>query len=105
MTALRAFLLGSVALTVLPGAAWAEESDQREIVVTASPLGGEGAKAADSKTLETSGAVSVADQLARTAPGVSINSRRRAIVSLSATMNTQPKRSPSRSAIQQRWRS
>ena len=73
MTALRAFLLGSVALTVLPGAAWAEESDQREIVVTASPLGGEGAKAADSKTLETSGAVSVADQLARTAPGVSIN--------------------------------
>lgn len=73
MIPLRSFLFGSVALTALPGAAWAEESDQREILVTASPLGGEGTKAADSKTLETSGAVSVADQLARIAPGVSIN--------------------------------
>lgn len=73
MIPLRSFLFGSVALTALPGAAWAEESDQREILVTASPLGGEGTKAADSKTLETSGAVSVADQLARMAPGVSIN--------------------------------
>lgn len=54
----------------LPGAAWAEETDQREIVVTASPLGGEGTKAADSNTLATSGAVTVADQLGRTAPGV-----------------------------------
>lgn len=73
MTAWRAFLLGSAALTVLPGAALAEEADRREIVVTASPLGGEGNEAADSRALETSNAVSVADQLARTAPGVSIN--------------------------------
>lgn len=73
MTALRVFLLGSVALTVLPGAAWAGDADQREIVVIASPLGDEGNKAADSKALEASGAVSVADQLARTTPGVSIN--------------------------------
>lgn len=73
MTALRTFLLGSVALAVLPGTAMAEESDSREIVVTASPLGGDGAKVADSKALEILGAVSIADQLARTTPGVSIN--------------------------------
>lgn len=73
MTILRAFLLGSAACTVLHSAARAEEADQKEIVVTASPLGGEGDKAADSKALESSRAVSVADQLARSAPGVSIN--------------------------------
>ena len=73
MTALRSFLLGSVALAVLPGTARAEESDPSEIVVTASPLGGDGAKVAASKTLEASGALSIADQLARTTPGVSIN--------------------------------
>lgn len=73
MTVLRSILLCSVALTALPGAVRAEEADQREIVVTASPLGGEGSKVADSKALETFGATSVADQLARAAPGVSIN--------------------------------
>lgn len=73
MTALRTFLLGSVALAVLPGTAWAEQSDQREIIVTASPLGEGGVKVADSKAIEASAAVSIADQLARTTPGVSIN--------------------------------
>lgn len=71
--ALRSILLGSFAITGLPEKAWAEDASPREIVVTASPLGGDGAEVADSKTLQALGAVSIADRLARTTPGVSIN--------------------------------
>lgn len=73
MTALRAIVLGSIAWSVLPGKAFGAEKDQYQILVTASPLGGAEAKVADAKALEISGAVSVADQLVRTAAGVSVN--------------------------------
>lgn len=42
-------------------------------MVTATPLGGDGIKVADYGALDSSRAVSIADQLARRAPGVSIN--------------------------------
>ena len=73
MISLRSILLGSVALGALPPAAYAEESAQSEIVVTASPLGGAGAKLADSAAINTLRGISLADQLVRTAPGISIN--------------------------------
>lgn len=73
MSTRRPFLVYSLVFVLLPGSAWAKGELPREILVTASPLGVSGAEVADSKTLESSGAVSVADQLVRTAKGVVIN--------------------------------
>lgn len=69
---LRTLMLGSAAVVLLPGAAMAERNDDRVIVVTATPLGASGQQVADGKALDASQASSVAEQLARTAPGVSI---------------------------------
>lgn len=66
------WLTFALALSVLPGKAFGAERDQYQILVTASPLEGAEAKVADAKALEISGAVSVADQLVRTAAGVSV---------------------------------
>ena len=67
------FLIYSLVFVLLPGSAWAKGELPHEIVVTATSLGSFGAEIADSTTLESSGAVSVADQLIRTAKGVAIN--------------------------------
>ena len=69
----RTILLGAAAAVAAPNVAHASESDPSEIVVTASPLNGDGRKAADAETLVASQALSIAEQLARTAPGVSTN--------------------------------
>mgnify|MGYP000166684330 CR=1 FL=1 len=73
MTRLFALLLSFPVLVSGTAKAYAEEADHPEILVTATPLSGEGAQVADGETLKSSRAVSIADQLARTAPGVSIN--------------------------------
>ncbi len=73
MTKLRSILLAAAALpAVLPGAAQAETANAGEIVVAASPLGEQTAQVADGAELEKTRALSVAEQLARTAPGVGI---------------------------------
>ena len=69
---LRALLFGSAAIALFPGAAMAEEDSSHVIVVTATPLGAAGEQVADGKALEASQALTIAEQLARTAPGVSI---------------------------------
>ncbi len=69
----RKVLLSLPLLALSTGIARAEEAAPGDIVVLASPLGGDGFAVADGKTLEASRAVSLADQLARTAPGMSIN--------------------------------
>lgn len=70
----RAFLLATAACLSFPASARAADEDAgREIVVTASPFGGEGWQVGDAATLEASGSLSLAEQLARTAPGISVN--------------------------------
>jgi outer membrane receptor protein involved in Fe transport len=73
---LVALLLAGVALADLPQSARAEDADDggREILVTApTPLSGEGHTVADAAALRASRAQTIGEQLARTAPGVSIN--------------------------------
>lgn len=69
----RTLLLSTAAAFLLPASARAEDEAARDIVVTASPFGGEGTRVGDAATLEASGALSIAEQLGRTAPGVSVN--------------------------------
>jgi outer membrane receptor protein involved in Fe transport len=73
---LVALLLAGVALAALPQAARADDADNsgREILVTApTPLSGEGHSVVDAAALRASRAQTIGEQLARTAPGVSIN--------------------------------
>lgn len=69
----RALLLFGSAFLQFPAVAQADDSDRPEIVVTASPLGAAGNGVADDKALDISQSLTLAEQLARTAPGVSIN--------------------------------
>ena len=74
----RAALLCRWAALLLPaGAHAATENDQpgsaATIIVSASPLGGGDQPVADSRTIAASRATSIAEQLARTAPGVTMN--------------------------------
>lgn len=77
MIELRSALCLATGFMIVPGIAHADianadEGRPPDIVVTASPLGGEGARVADAAAIAASHAVSVADQLARIAPGVSL---------------------------------
>lgn len=60
-------------MAAVPSAADAGETGAREIMVTASPLHDGSTPIVDGEALDRTRAISVADQLARTAPGVSIN--------------------------------
>ena len=73
MTSTCKLLLSLPVLAFPPQLAKAEESAPADILVIASPLGGDGLKEADSTGLEASRATTIADQLARTAAGVSVN--------------------------------
>lgn len=73
MITLRSFLLAAAGLPIVPGTALAAAADAREIVVVASPLDDDGAQVADAAQLSASRAVSIAEQLARSAPGVSVS--------------------------------
>jgi outer membrane receptor protein involved in Fe transport len=65
-------LLVIAAIATVPASAHAEDSDA-QIVVVATPLSGGGKPLAEAKSLRGSGASSIAEQLTRTAPGVSVN--------------------------------
>ncbi len=70
---LRAFVLAGFALLQFPPEGKAESDGNPLIVVTASPLGATANKVADARALAVSQSLSLAEQLARTAPGVSFS--------------------------------
>lgn len=72
LTMTRLALIVSAPFLLVPAIASAEESGP-VIIVIASPLGQDGEHIADAKSLQSSQATGIAEQLARTAPGVSIN--------------------------------
>lgn len=70
----KRFLLSAGASVLgLVTAAHAQEESGPDIIVRATPLAGEAPEIGNAKALQATQAVSVAEQLARTAPGVSIN--------------------------------
>ncbi len=73
MTFQRTILLTTAATLLIPAAARADETAPGDIVVTASPFGGEGQRLGDAAALESTAAAGIGELLARTAPGVSVN--------------------------------
>jgi outer membrane receptor protein involved in Fe transport len=69
----RALLLMTLALVLLPVQAWADDAGGEILVVAPTPLSGEGKPVADAEVLRASRALGIGEQLARTAPGISVS--------------------------------